>query len=39
MMRRGNVNKYRSSKKFRGQMRKTKRANVGKAPQRGGWRM
>jgi hypothetical protein len=38
-LRRSNVNKYSSARKFRGQMRKTKRPNVAPAPQRGGWRM
>jgi hypothetical protein len=37
-LRRRNVNKYKSAKSFRKQMRKTKAANMAN-PTRGGWRM
>jgi hypothetical protein len=33
------VNKYKSSKRFRGHAKRTKAANMQKAPQRGGWRL
>ena len=33
------VNKYRSARKFRHHAKRTKAANMQKAPQRGGWRL
>ena len=33
------VNKYKSAKRFRSQAKRTKAANMQKAPQRGGWRL
>jgi len=36
---RKHVNKYKSAKRFRSHSRKTKAANIQKAPQRGGWRL
>lgn len=37
-MRRSKVNKYRSSKKFRKQVGRTKMANIAPPPMRGGYR-
>jgi hypothetical protein len=39
MMYRKPVNKYRSAKSFRRNAKRTKSANMSKAPQRGGWRL
>jgi len=39
MMRRSHVNKYKSAKRFRGHAKRTKAANMQRAPQRGGWRL
>jgi len=33
------TNKYKSAKKFRKNAKRTKSANMQKAPQRGGWRL
>jgi hypothetical protein len=33
------VNKYKSAKRFRGSVSRTKAANMQMAPQRGGWRL
>jgi hypothetical protein len=33
------VNKYKSAKRFRHNAKRTKSANMAKAPQRGGWRL
>jgi hypothetical protein len=39
MMRRSYVNKQKSAKRFRGHAKRTKAANMQRAPQRGGWRL
>ncbi len=36
---RKSVNKYKSARKFRHHAKRTKSANMQKAPQRGGWRL
>ena len=38
-VRRSSVSKSRSARQFRGQIRRTKKANINVNPMRGGWRL